>query len=107
MATASALISNPLVLPEVTMGFLADCQLGPLVGVLGVLASFVRHSDSPPASIRSGSLGSSRNGAMNSAFCGWPDGTGIASGMRWGASFQSQAPLAWFQNWPSMYLSPS
>jgi hypothetical protein len=79
-ATAIALISNPLV-SGVPIGSLIDCQLGPVRGVLGVLASFVRHSDNPPASTRSGSLGSSTNGAMNSAFGRLPVGGGMASGM--------------------------
>jgi hypothetical protein len=64
--------------------------------VLGCLASSVRHSDRPPASRRLGWLGSSTNGAMNSAR--WF----MASSMRNGAGFQSHSPVAWFQNWPLM-----
>src|SRR4051812_25663566 len=81
--TAIALISDP------ALG-LIEVQRGPEVGVFGVFASSVRHSCSPPASSRSALLGSSRNGAMNSA------DRDRASGSWNGTGFQSQSPMAWF-----------
>src|SRR5512132_1604372 len=103
MATASALISD--FVPGSPIGALIDSQLGPVLVVLGVLASLVRQSDSPPARIRFGSLGSSTNGAMNSAFRGkggWSGGGGMASGMRKGGGFQSDSPSSSLKNWPLM-----
>src|SRR5215207_3471317 len=92
-ATASALMLEP------TLGLIADHR-GPAVSVLGALALLVRHSDSPPARMRSESFGSSTNGAMNRAR--WF----IASSMRNGTDFQSHSPIAGFQKCPLMYRSP-
>src|SRR5689334_7497659 len=74
---------------------------GPLVGVFGVFASFVRQSERPPASNRFGSFGSRMNGAMNKA-C-WFFAPLIANGI----GFQSHFRAGSFQNWPLIYRSPS
>src|SRR6266508_2053358 len=92
-ATASAPMLEP------ALGLIADHR-GPEVSVLGCLASSVRHSDSPPASMRFGSLGTSTNGAMNSAR--WF----IASSRRNGTGFQAHSPIAGFQNWTLMSRPP-
>src|SRR5262245_42141946 len=86
-ATAIALMYDPA-------GCLIWLQLGPDVVVLGVLASSVRHSDCPPARMRSALFGSRMKGAMNSAF--WVSASGILKG----AGFHCQARVAWFQNRP-------
>src|SRR5882757_4372068 len=76
-ARASALISDPPV-PGAPIGSLIDCQLGPELGVLAVWWSCVTHPATPPASSRSGVLGSSAKGAPNSALAGSPAAGGMA-----------------------------
>ena len=77
---ASALIAPP-------DGFLIARHDGPVVSVFARLASFVRHSERPPASRRLDWFGSSTNGAMKSAF--WVR----ASPIRNGTGFHRHAPV--------------
>src|SRR5262245_5549646 len=81
-------------------GDLILAQRGPLVGVFGVLASFVRHNDWPPARMQLELFGSRTKGAMNRAR--WLKASGIWKG----TGFHSQCRVRPFQNWPVIYRSP-
>src|SRR5262249_9594809 len=84
---------------EPALGLIAAHD-GPLVGVFGVFASFVRQSERPPPSSLFGSFGSRMNGAMTRA-C-WFFAALIVNGI----GFQSHFRSGSFQKLPLMYRSP-